>query len=523
MKIIWKLLIFTLLNTKLALSEERSKTIAILVSSPESFDPDLPTLKYAFKDVDRIRHALEKVGGVSSSRVFVLDDPTIAALEKLVEKIILGLKKGSQQIGLNETKLIFYYTGHSDINGLHFFDRMLSRSELHRVLDGFTVKTKVIILDSCYSGALAEKGVKPAGAFTIPKADFDEPHGTVFMTATSGSELAFEIDEIEGSLFTHHIVKGMYGLADLNRDGFVTIDELYQFVYKNMKLQALTLPQGISQNPEFNSNLKGRGALVLSAPKMHHAQVILDQSITGSLTFSNEKGIQIYQVAKLDAAPKQVSLVAGEYQVFLHTGSRIGTSKLVLKEAETARLSKQNFIYNTQAGYHLMEKGKRGDWVLGYAGGIVVSSFTEPGPQLELRYESPAIYWNLYNLRLQLGISAAKNYLLFKEEKGDSLGFSAIAGFKHGKLVDWGIAGQSIHFGLLGGVEYREQKWENPDFQAFDPMLPKIGVEFATSIFASDHASYGFGLRREWLFAQIDDSEDTLALAASTFLFTLFF
>ncbi|MFK7825176.1 MAG: caspase domain-containing protein [Oligoflexales bacterium] len=523
MKIFWCLLILVLLSSSLVFAELKPKTIAILVASPESFDPDLPTLKYAFKDVERIRHALIKVGRLSSAKVFVLDDPTIVGLEKLVNKIKQSLKKDQDNQGLGETKLIFYYTGHSDIKGLHFFDRMLTRSELHRVLDDFKVKTKVIILDSCYSGALAEKGIKPAGAFTIPKADFDEPHGTVFMTATSGSELAFEIDEIEGSLFTHHIVKGMYGLADLNRDGFVTIDELYQFVYKNMKLQSLTLPEGVSQSPEFNANLKGKGALVLTAPKMHHAQVVLDKSIIGSLTFSNEQGIQIYQVDKPDATSKQVSLVAGEYQVYLRSAESLGTSKLLLIASETAHLSKHNFVYDSQMGYHLMEKGKREDWVLGYAGGVTILTFTELGPHLELRYESPAIYWNLYNLRFLLGLSIAKNKLQYQEEEGDSFGVSAITGLRHGQLVNWGIAGQLIHFGLIGGLEQRQQEWENSEFIEFKPQMPKFGVELATSIFVGDYVSYGLGLRREWLFVEREGTKDTLAFAASSILFSLFF
>ena len=522
MKLLLALLAFCLI-APCGLSKEVSKTIAILVASPESFDPDLPTLKYASKDVDRLKHALTKVGGLTPQQVYTLGDPTIDSLKKLIKTVLYDSAKKASLISPEDTKLIFYYTGHSDINGLHFFDRMLTRAELHEILDSFAVKTKVIILDSCYSGALAEKGIKPAEPFTIPKADFDEPHGTVFMTASSGSELAFEIDEIEGSLFTHHIVKGLYGLADLNRDGFVTIDELYQFVYKNMRLQALTLPQGVTQSPEFNANLKGKGALVLAAPHQKQAQITLGSGIVGTITFNNEQGIQIYQLTKLEPLAKQITLIAGEYQVFLHTGGRIGTSKLVLKAADSKVLSKEDFAYDTQIGYHLMEKGRRDDWVLGYAGGVVASSFTDPGPHLELRYESPGIYWNLYHLRLFFGGTVAKNKLYYQGSTGESTGASAIIGIKHGQLVDWGIPGQGIHFSLIGGIEYRNQEWKDAGFLAFDPQMPKFGGELSTSIIAGESASYGFGIRREWLFVQKKESEDTLAFAATTFLVSFFF
>src|SRR5690606_12196662 len=97
-----------------------------------------------------------------------------------------------------------------------------------------------------------------------PVAEFDEPSGSVFLAATSGSDLAFEIEELGGSLFTHHLVAGLYGQGDANGDGLVTIEELYQHVYREMHLGSMTLPVPQIQKPEYKTALRGQGALVVA-------------------------------------------------------------------------------------------------------------------------------------------------------------------------------------------------------------------------------------------------------------------
>jgi hypothetical protein len=90
-------------------------------------------------------------------------------------------------------------------------------------------------------------------------------YGRVVLTASDATQYAWEGDEIigeaENSLFTHFLIQGLQsGQADLNGDGRITLDELYDYIYDEViKRTSLQTPgkwsykeQGqiiIAQNP----------------------------------------------------------------------------------------------------------------------------------------------------------------------------------------------------------------------------------------------------------------------------------
>ena len=56
------------------------------------------------------------------------------------------------------------------------------------------------------------------------------------LTATDATQYAWEgeqiIGEAQSSLFTHYLIQGLNsGEADLNHDGRITVDELYDYAY----------------------------------------------------------------------------------------------------------------------------------------------------------------------------------------------------------------------------------------------------------------------------------------------------
>jgi hypothetical protein len=52
-------------------------------------------------------------------------------------------------------------------------------------------------------------------------------------------------------LFTWHLVNGMVGMADINKDGLVTLKELSSYVKENVGRDLVTQYHGHQQNPEF--------------------------------------------------------------------------------------------------------------------------------------------------------------------------------------------------------------------------------------------------------------------------------
>jgi molecular chaperone DnaJ len=98
-------------------------------------------------------------------------------------------------------------------------------------------KSIVLLLDCCYSGAFLP-GMKGDTAVSIH--DELAGHGRAVITATSKTEYAWEGDNLlkfepEPSRFTEAIVNGLRtGDADLDGDGKIAVDELYEYVYERL-------------------------------------------------------------------------------------------------------------------------------------------------------------------------------------------------------------------------------------------------------------------------------------------------
>ena len=111
-----------------------------------------------------------------------------------------------------------------------FVNRQMTRCRSRRI---------VLLLDCCYSGAFARGMVGRAGDRVDLKERF-EGHGRIVLTASSAMEYSFEGDQTSGqgrpSVFTSAVVQGLAtGEADRDRDGYVSVDELYDFAYEQVR------------------------------------------------------------------------------------------------------------------------------------------------------------------------------------------------------------------------------------------------------------------------------------------------
>ncbi|MCW2503226.1 MAG: hypothetical protein JWO79_1510 [Actinomycetia bacterium] len=101
----------------------------------------------------------------------------------------------------------------------------------------------MLFLDCCYSGAIS-RDMLARGDNTVHVRDAfaGDGRGRVIVTASSALEYAFEGGEIagtpRGSVFTSAMIRGMRtGEADLDGDGYVTVDEMYSYLYEAVRAQ----------------------------------------------------------------------------------------------------------------------------------------------------------------------------------------------------------------------------------------------------------------------------------------------
>ena len=77
------------------------------------------------------------------------------------------------------------------------------------------------------------------------------PDNISILSAASGSQISGALKEKEHGLFTYYLLKGISGDADLNKDRFIKLKELSNYVSKNVKEQAAL--KGKEQVPQLKS------------------------------------------------------------------------------------------------------------------------------------------------------------------------------------------------------------------------------------------------------------------------------
>ena len=110
-------------------------------------------------------------------------------------------------------------------------------------------RSVVLLLDCCYGGAFAQ-GVKVRAAGDVnvldsfPQGKTGGGRGRAVITASGAMEFAFEGDQLGDdqrrlpSVFTTALVEGLEtGEADLDEDGWVSLDELYDYLFDKVREQ----------------------------------------------------------------------------------------------------------------------------------------------------------------------------------------------------------------------------------------------------------------------------------------------
>lgn len=215
---------------------------ALIVANASYDDPALAQLRAPTHDADTLGQVLgdPAIGGFNVDLLKDADERTIRRhvaelfIDRDRDDLLLlhfschGVKdtRGQLHLAARDTSLALLSA--TSIPA-HFINDQLSQTRSRRV---------VLILDCCYSGAFARGSTVRSGG-EVPN-EF-AGSGRVVLTASSATEYAFEDGELtrsEGrpSIFTDALVRGLRtGEADLDADGEVSIDDLYDYTYRAVR------------------------------------------------------------------------------------------------------------------------------------------------------------------------------------------------------------------------------------------------------------------------------------------------
>jgi hypothetical protein len=257
----------------------------LLVASSEYSDETLQRLRAPGRDAEALAD--------------VLRNPKIGAFDV---RTLLNLPSHELSRGIAEycadskptDLLLLYFSCHGvvDDHGKLYYatvntERRLlaatavSAKWLNDQLKDCRARRQILILDCCHSGAFAG-GMKGEADLAL-RGRFGR-RGRVVVTASRATEYSFEEDQVVGtgasSVFTAALVQGLRtGDADRDKDGLVTVTELYEYVFERMEAaHARQTPAIWANGVEGNVLLahSPRGAVITPVPLPEDLRATLD-------------------------------------------------------------------------------------------------------------------------------------------------------------------------------------------------------------------------------------------------------
>ncbi|MCP3930322.1 MAG: peptidase C14 caspase catalytic subunit p20 [Bacteroidetes bacterium] len=197
----------------------------------------MPVLKYSDDDAYQVYAFLKSPegGALPDRQIRVLIDEDATR-----EQIIKTLRETLLRADDNDV-VLFYFSGHG-LEG-HFlpvdydgFRNKLRHEEIKNILEESQAKHKLVLADACHSGSLLALRQSVEKSLRKYYAAFKETTGgTALLMSSKGEEYSLEDGGLRSGIFSHYLIRGLKGEADVDQDKIVSIQELYNFVYKKVR------------------------------------------------------------------------------------------------------------------------------------------------------------------------------------------------------------------------------------------------------------------------------------------------
>lgn len=303
-----------------------TRRIALIVGANDG-GPGRVRLRYAGTDARSLARVLAEVGGIDRRDATVLIDPSPAQFLDGFERV---KKRVEQARAAGErVQFLFYYSGHADDRGLQLGEAQIDYPRLRGLIRGVPAQVQLGLLDSCSSGAFVRlKGGKMRPPLATGDASIE---GHAFLTSSSAEEAAQESDRIGGSFFTHYLVSGLRGAADVNRDRKVTLHEAYRFAFDET-LAGTETTLGRAQHPVYDIQLVGTGDLVMTDLRETSALLDIHPALGGRVYIRDAQGRLAAELYKgVGSGAVSLALEPGSYTVVLDDGRGLYRANLEVR------------------------------------------------------------------------------------------------------------------------------------------------------------------------------------------------
>jgi hypothetical protein len=238
----------------------------------------VPRLRYSVADADAIYQTLLS-SGFKKENILLLTDKT--ERKPTLRNIKWALGTFLARSAHKDDLVMIYFAGHGasevDQRGIErdglskylvpvdadpddLYSTALPMDEMQNVLGRIEAERVTVFLDACYSGAaggrtFASNKTRAVNVDEIFLDRLTRAKGRAIVTASRPSELSIELAELGHGIFTYYLVRGLQGYADTNRDGIVSLQELYEYLAQEVSRKSRQV--GGNQHPMLKGELEG--------------------------------------------------------------------------------------------------------------------------------------------------------------------------------------------------------------------------------------------------------------------------
>lgn len=199
----------------------------------------------------------------------------------------------------------------------------------------------ISVLDACASGAITRiKGGSREKAFLVDESS--QMRGHAFLTSSYEDEVAQESDVIGGSYFTHHLVSGLRGAADVTGGGKVTLGKAYQHAFHETPLQT-TYSHAGAQHPSYDINLAGTGDVVMTDLRETSARLVIGEDFDGRFYIRNDQKQLVVELNKPYGREVTIGLEPGRYDVHYEHIEALGLAEIEITQDERTAIDFSDF------------------------------------------------------------------------------------------------------------------------------------------------------------------------------------
>lgn len=209
-------------------------------------------------DYNKIHHS--HFSGIQATKENILSVADKLKQSKTDDQVVIFVATH----GLFDDQFDYYLATYNTIFDKPSFNS-LAYKDLEKMLDGIAARQKLILIDACHSGEVDQsemqvgttsvaalpdiktRGFKKVESSTVGLensfelmknlfADLREGTGATVISSAGGAEFALESSEWSNGVFTYALLNGVKSKsADLNKDTQITISELQQYVFEEVK------------------------------------------------------------------------------------------------------------------------------------------------------------------------------------------------------------------------------------------------------------------------------------------------